>query len=200
MKRIALNNDSKESVLFRAFLLAGFLLGILLPNVLWKMEIQKGGFAGIYLIESFTRASLPWEEYLVFLARERLAEIFILILCGVSVFGIPAALLMLSWTGFFLGGVLTVSILQFGAAGGLIGLGFFFPQYLLYFPALLFLASSAYSLSSKCWKNQKVTGKDLKRYGGRCVLAIGGQLAGIFLECFLNPVVMQFLVDKLSIF
>lgn len=200
MKRFRFNNDSGKSLFCWFVLLGGFLLGVLLPNIFWKTQIQKGGFAGIYLMETFTRAELAWEDYFLLLIKERMTGIFLLMICGVSVFGIPAALFMSVWTGFFLGGVLTVSILQFGAVGGVVGLGLFFPQYALYLPVLFVLASMACSFSCKCWKNQKITAKELRSYGGKCLLLIGIQTAGIALECFLNPVCVEFLINKLQIF
>ena len=45
------------------------------------------------------------------------------IICGFSVFGAPLAVITLLGSGLYAGMIMTVSILEFGFAGGVIGMG-----------------------------------------------------------------------------
>ena len=53
---------------------------------------------------------------------------------GVTIFGMPLAIMGMLAGGVLIGMLLTVSVLQFGLNGGLVGAGLLFPQYLLYLP------------------------------------------------------------------
>ena len=52
------------------------------------------------------------------------------IICGFSIFGAPLAVITLLGSGLYAGMIMTVSILEFGFAGGVIGMGLLLPQYL----------------------------------------------------------------------
>ena len=93
-----------------------------------------------------------------------------------------------------------VSILQFGLQGGIVGASLLFPQYLVYIPCLFYLMAAVYSRSLEIWRSRgffpgKVFGYVLQVFF--CGLAY---TAGIFLEVFLNPKIVEIVMRNLKIF
>ena len=126
-----------------AFLCTGFsfwiLAGVVIPNVMWKYEWHQKTAASLYLLAAFADNSLDKGEYFLQVLKMRGSVFLISALCGVSVFGAPLAVMGILYMGVRTGLLLTMSILQFGLQGGIVGLGALFPQYLLYFPCFFWL-------------------------------------------------------------
>ena len=78
-------------------------------------------------------------EYLKEILKYRGVFYLLNIICGFSVFGAPLAVITLLGSGLYAGMIMTVSILEFGFAGGVIGMGLLLPQYLFYIPVWLIL-------------------------------------------------------------
>ena len=76
------------------------------------------------------------------------------IICGFSVFGAPLAVITLLGSGLYAGMIMTVSILEFGFAGGVIGMGLLLPQYLFYIPVWLYSMEQEWKISSEIWRNR----------------------------------------------
>lgn len=139
---------------FGKLFLAGFLAGCLLPNLIWKLEWHQKAVASVYLLTAFSGRMSEGLDYFWQICRMRGGIFFLTALCGVSVFGVPAAVAELLLTGLGLGMLLTVSVLQFGLPGGAIGAALLFPQYLFYIPGLFYLTYHVYTQSAGLWRNQ----------------------------------------------
>ena len=177
-----------------------FLLGILLPNIIWKTAWNQKAAASIYLLSIFAGKDLEEQEYFIQVLKMR-ASIFILAaLCGITVFGVVIAIAGLLGSGLLLGMVLTMSVLEFGIPGCAVGIGLVFPQYIFYIPCLLLLFTEIYRQSLETWKNQGRMAADITGYTGRILLCGLGYSLGILLEIYCNPRVMEFLMKNISIF
>lgn len=177
-----------------------FLLGILIPNIIWKTAWNQKAAASIYLLSIFTGKDLEDQEYFIQVLKMR-ASIFILAaLCGITVFGVVIAIVGLLGSGFLLGMVLTMSVLEFGIPGCAVGIGLVFPQYIFYIPCMLLLFTEIYRQSLETWKNQGRMSADITGYTGRILLCGLGYSLGILLEIYCNPKVMEFLMKNISIF
>ena len=177
-----------------------FLLGILIPNIIWKTAWNQKAAASIYLLSIFTGKDLEDQEYFIQVLKMR-ASIFILAaLCGITVFGVVIAIVGLLGSGFLLGMVLTMSVLEFGIPGCAVGIGLVFPQYIFYIPCMLLLFTEIYRQSLETWKNQGRMSADITGYTGRILLCGLGYSLGIILEIYCNPKVMEFLMKNISIF
>ena len=177
-----------------------FLLGILIPNIIWKTAWNQKAAASIYLLSIFTGKDLEDQEYFIQVLKMR-ASIFILAaLCGITVFGVVIAIVGLLGSGFLLGMVLTMSVLEFGISGCAVGIGLVFPQYIFYIPCMLLLFTEIYRQSLETWKNQGRMSADITGYTGRILLCGLGYSLGILLEIYCNPKVMEFLMKNISIF
>ena len=177
-----------------------FLLGILIPNIIWKTAWNQKAAASIYLLSIFAGKDLEDQKYFIQVLKMR-ASIFILAaLCGITVFGVVIAIVGLLGSGLLLGMVLTMSVLEFGIPGCAVGIGLVFPQYIFYIPCMLLLFTEIYRQSLETWKNQGRMSADITGYTGRILLCGLGYSLGLLLEIYCNPKVMEFLMKNISIF
>ena len=179
-------------------MLAGFLVGVLLPNILWKMEWQQQTMASMYLLSAFSGREISGLEYLLEVFRMRGTYFLIAFFCGLSVFGVPLAILWIVLTGMKAGALLTMSIRQLGLAGGAAGVGLLFPQYLLYLPVLTYFLREVYAQSMDVWKNKGLFPQKVCRYGGVCAICGIFYFGGILLEVYCNPWIVEMLIKKLK--
>lgn len=180
--------------------LAGFLAGVLLPNIMWKMELYQKTAASVYLIGVFSDSSVNSRDYLLQVLRMRGSLYLLAVFCGISVFGVPLAVAGLFITGVQTGMLLAMSVLQFGLQGGLIGAGLLFPQYLVYLPCLFYLMSQVYVQSLEIWHNKGIFPRGVSEYVLRISLCGAVYVLGILLEVFCNPMVVEILLRSLKIF
>ena len=180
--------------------IAGFLAGVLLPNLMWRMEWQQKTAASVYLLSSFANGSVEGKEYFLYVLRRRGVPFLLAAFCGVSVFGAPLAVLGVLLAGFHVGLLLTMSILQFGFQGGLIGAGALFPQGLLYLPCLFWLMWLVYRQSMEIWRSRGLLVTGTSRYVLRVLCCAVLCLGGILLETWCNPAVMEVLVKTLKFY
>ena len=108
----------------------GFVTGIILPNLMFKMKWRQETASALYLLGIY--AGEGGVDYVGKVIKMR-AGIFLLAAgSGLTIFGIPVAVVGVLMTGINLAMLLTMSILQFGLQGGLIGVCLLFPQWVLY--------------------------------------------------------------------
>ena len=193
MKR---KNNFPALILF----LCVFLAGNLLPNVLWKIKWQQKTMASVYFLSTFTTGQITGTEYLKEILKYRGSLFLVSAICGFSVFGAPLAVLGIWFLGVYIGAVMSVSILQFGFAGGLIGLGLLLPQYLFYIPASLYLMRQVWEMSAGIWRNKGLFPERIGVYLLRSSAACGIYLIGILAECCLNPWIVEKLLSYIKIF
>ena len=117
---------------------SGFLIGVLIPNTIWRLEWHQKTAASIYLLGTFADKSMEGNRYLWHVLRVRGGYFLLTVLCGFSVFGVPLAVLGILFLGLEIGMILTLSILQFGLAGGAVGVCLFCPSICFIFPQYFF--------------------------------------------------------------
>lgn len=180
--------------------LCGFLLGTLLPNVLWRMEWQQKTMASVYLLSSFAGRGVSGREFFLEVLRMRGSYFLLSVLCGFSVFGVPLAVVGILLLGGETGALLTMSILQFGLAGGAVGLGLLLPQYLIYLPVTMYVMTLVYKQSLDIWRNHGIFPQKATDYSLRACGAAVVYFAGILLETYLNPWVVENILGRLKFF
>lgn len=180
--------------------LCGFLAGNILPDVLWKLKWQQKTMASVYLISTFIHQGVSGTEYLKEILKFRGSIYILTALCGFSVFGVPLAVAEALLLGVKTGTLMSMSVLQFGFAGGLVGLGLLMPQYLIYVPVTLFLLNKVWELSYGIWKNK---GLFPEKCGWYLITIFWGALiysVGILMECYLNPWITEKILNFVKIF
>lgn len=179
--------------------LAGFLLGVLIPNILWKIQWQQKAIMSMYLLGTFTNGEISGFDYLLQVLRIRGSCFLLAFFCGLSVFGVPFAVLGILFAGVKIGALLSIAILQFGLFGGVIGIGLLFPQYCVYLPVGAVLFSFVYAQSLEVWKNKGLLSVKVYKYCGRAFLLAIIYMLGILLEVYCNPMIVEILVENLKI-
>lgn len=197
MKRKKIKNGSGSFPSVRLFT-AGFILGILIPNILWKIEWRQKTLASVYLLSTFAGKSVEGMEYFLYVLWIRGGIFLLAALCGLSVFGVPLAVFGIFFQGLELGLLLTMSILQFGLAGGAVGAGLLLPQYVLYLPALFWLCAAVYAQSMELWKNHGLLPERIARYFLNVFGAGLVYFGGIILESFVNSWAFQVFTKNLQ--
>ncbi|MDO5361063.1 MAG: stage II sporulation protein M [Eubacteriales bacterium] len=197
-KRI--NSDRKKGFPGLVLFLGGFLLGNLIPNILWKMEWQQKTIASVYLLEIFVDRGISGREYLLELLRMRGSYYILCTICGCSVFGVPVAVAGTILFGAELGSLFAMSVLSFGLSGGLVWIGLLLPQYLIYVPVTLCFMSWIFELSFGIWKNRGIFPEKAGRFAGKVILGALIYMGGIFLECYVNPWVTEKILGFADLF
>lgn len=178
----------------------GFVIGILLPNLFWKELFTQRSVTSAYFLLCLTDINENTTELLQTAAWKWGVILCLTGFCGLTVFGVSVSWLVLLYLGFEFGSILTSSILQFGAQGGIFGLSLFLPQYALYIPAIWGICSISYQKSLTLWKNQPIFEKTLYGYWGKMLLFACLVAGGIYLEAFWNPVLVTKLIEHIKIF
>ena len=121
--------------------------------------------------------------------------LLLLLLLSFSSLGILCGILVLGWQGFSIGFMLSTGIAKYGVKGILLVLGGLFPQYLFYLPVYVFYCCFAVFL------RQRLYGEGREHAGERGYIYGAGLLvgvvllfvfvAGIFLESYVNPVILK---------
>lgn len=195
-----LNSVHKRGFPGLILFLCGFLLGNLLPNVFWRMDLRRKTMSSLYLLGTFADKKISGTEYLKEILRMRGSVYFLCAVCGFSVFGVPLAVVGTILFGMGMGTLLAMSVLEFGFQGGMVGLALLFPQYLLYVPITLHLMDWVYELSMDSWRSKGLFPGKIGSYGITVLLGAGGYLGGILLECYVNPRVIEKIIELLKIF
>lgn len=136
-------------------------MGILLPNILWKLEWRQKTAASLYLIGAFAEKTASGYEYLGEVLKIRGSLYLLAAFCGISVFGVPLAVTGILLMGFQTGILLAMSVLEFGLQGGLIGAGLCFPVSDLSAVYLLFDEPGIPPVYGNLAQPRAVSGKDI---------------------------------------
>ena len=180
--------------------LLGFLAGNLIPNLIWKMKWQQKTWASIYFLSTFAGKDISGKEYLLEILKYRGCYYLLNLICGFSVFGAPRAVLTLLLSGLYTGMIMSASSLEFGLAGGVIGMGLLLPQYLFYIPVWLYSMEQEWEMSVEIWRNRGIFSQKAGAYAGRMCIAAIGYLLGILVECFINPWIISRILNYIKIF
>lgn len=180
--------------------LLGFLVGTVLPNLLWKMQWKQETVHVFYLLGAFAGEDVSGKEYFLQVLAQRGGWLFICMLCGFSVFGVPVSVLTMLGEGIKTGAILSMSILQFGFVGGVAGLALLFPHEIVYLIVFFYFMRQVYNLSLNCWKGKGLFPQGISGY---CLGFLRWgilYMGGILLEIYVNPWFVKETVKFLDFF
>lgn len=178
----------------------GFIVGIFLPNILWKIQWRQKAAASLYFISTFVNGAKENCGYLQEVFQKRGAYYLLFAFMGCTVFGVPLAALGMALSGAEVGMLFSASILQMGFQGGIFALGLLFPQYLFYLPCTFYLMRMVFEQSTRIWHKKGLLPS--KNYPYILRVSVCGILyvAGIFCEIYVNPIVTEVLTKSLEFF
>ena len=200
MGRLKRRENREQNSVMILFFLIGFLLGTILPNVLWKIKTGQEAAASLYFLTTFMDTGISGKEYLLEILKVRGSYLVLCVLCGFSIFGVPLSVVSSCISGLQTGAVLSVSVLQFGLTGGLVGLGFLMPQYLVYVPVWLMIMEEIYRKSREIWVKDGMLSVRFREYCLRTAVLSLAYFLGILLECYVNPMLVEKMTEVLKLF
>ncbi len=165
--------------------MAGFLAGILYANLVSKDYIANTGILNDYFLEQYAQMDIDTAEFLWYAACIRLFPAFLLFALAGTKLRRGAALACILWTGFSSGMLLTAAVMKLGVKGIILCLLGLVPHFICYAAGYLMLLSFLYSYPKVRWNLSKTV----------CFALF--MLAGLVLECYVNPAVMQMFLKTL---
>ena len=183
-----------------ALFLAGFFIGMLIPNLSYRFSWKQQAFSAIYLLNTYGKQNISGTEYLRELLQLRGAFFFLALFCGFTVFGVPVAVMAMLFAGIGIGMVFSMSILQFGLAGGAVAIGLLFPQYVLYLPVWGSVYELVYKESRGIWRNHGIFPGKIKQYLIKSLWCTILFALGILLEWYVNPWILRQILSFLNFF
>lgn len=190
--------EDKWKSIVKAILLAAFVGGILMSNFMGREKTADIGILNNYFMEKFKYAGINGENLFFYILGERAPFLILLLLLAFSSLGIAAGIAVLAWQGFSIGFMLATAVAKYGARGILLILGGMFPQYLIYLP--VYAACLGFSVffrkrSSDSGKSTRSMEREyIRMYGigiGLAALLLLVFIGGIFLESYINPVILK---------
>ena len=190
-------HKSREFPGYYLFLL-GVLIGVVLPNLIYKMQWRQDTASALYLIG--IHADGGSREYFWKVIRMRGGLFLLAAGSGLTIFGVPIAVGGVVLPGMVMAMLMTMSVLQFGLQGGLVGAGLLFPQFMIYVPCFLIAGRIIYENSMQIWKSRNFLPGQISSYILKmliCSLFLG---FGILLEVYFNPLITEILIRNFKIF
>lgn len=177
------------------FLAVGFFAGILLANTVGKRALLELGIYGDYFLLQIESVKVDSNAMFWYVFEKRLFFFVVVMLAGLTRFGVTAVYLVAAWIGTGFGMLLSAAVMQQGIKGIVICILGMLPQYLFYIPAGLLLLVKACQMSEK--RTARFHGKNqgarafLMRYIAVAAGVFAVFFAGILLESLLNPTLLQ---------
>lgn len=181
--------------LMQGMLLFAFAAGIVMANLMGREAVSNAGILNDYFIEKFQYTDINGENLFFYILGERVPLLLLLCLLVFTSLGVAAGVLVLGWQGFSIGFMLSTAIAKYGIKGILLILGGLFPQYLFYAPVYLFYCWLSLYLRRRFYLDRQEAGMGRKYIYLAGLVAVVGVIlvfiAGIFLESYINPVILK---------
>ena len=166
--------------------MAGFLAGIVYANLPARNEIADMGIFQEHFFSRFSQADTMSAGFLWYVARIRLMPALFLAVFGCTRFRKGAAAVMLLWTDFSCGLIMTAAVIKMGVKGWLFCLAAFTPHLFFYAAGYLILLWYLLRYPGVQW--------NLSKTAATAFLLV----TGILLECYVNPVLLELFLKTFS--
>lgn len=189
----------KKNINVPILFLPCFLAGILVANWIGQTELLQSGRLNEYYVSQLAYTGIDSGEYFGYLLGQRGRTFGLLALLSYTWMGLPAFLIVIGWYGFSLGYLFVNALVSMGFQGMLFIVVSLLPQLLCYVPALFFLLQS---MRADRHKPMRFLGMHLDGRTGRVrclILAVGLLAAGIWLEAYVNPMMLKNMIRYLNI-
>lgn len=163
----------------------GFLAGILYSNVAQNHLISEMGIFSDYFLSQYLQTDILVTDYLWYITKVRTIPMGILVILGCTRARKIASGAFLAWTGFACGMLMTAAVLKLGLKGLLLCVMALTPHIFFYAVSYLVVVIHFLRVPESAWNVSKT------------VSVVLFMLAGILLECYVNPAVMQWFVNIL---
>ncbi len=181
--------------LMEGMFLGAFAAGIFMANFMGREAVSNAGILNDYFVEKFQYTDINGENLLFYILGERVPLLLLLCLLAFTSLGVIAGNLLLGWQGFSVGFMLSASVAKYGLKGILLVLGGLFPQYLFYAPVYVLYCWLTVYMRRRLYRDRQEQGTDRKYIYMAGLVASAGLMVlfitGIFLESYINPVILK---------
>lgn len=174
-----------------------FLLGILVANGVGRIQLLQYGKINDYYVNQLAYLEIQPQEYFFYLLGNRSKLFAAIVLLGFTWLGMPAFFILLGWHGFCLGYLFVNALVGMGLQGMCFLLASFFPQLLCYIPAYFWLMRSMLENGHNRFRLFGVHTVSKHACWKHLFFSLMLFAAGIWLESWLNPVLVQMIVRKI---
>lgn len=161
--------------------LLAFLIGCALTGFMGKEMLVTYGILNEYFLNQYSYRAIDGNRLFCYILMERSKMAVAVFLFGRVMKGNLFSILVKSIAAAEVGFLLTVAVVNLGVRGIFICLAAMFPQWLFYFGTLAY-----YVNVKKC----EVTGN----YFMRGIVLMGGMAMGVITECYVNPLVLAYML------
>ncbi len=179
----------------------GLFLGILIVNLGYDTWIGEGSLLGADMISRLKNSIPDGNSLLGYVLKQRLFTVCLLGLLATTMIGLPAVCGYVCYMGLSAGCLLSVAVIRYGIRGLFLMAAGIFPQGILLIPGYAALFLWAVGVNRMLYSHG--TGREY--YGGysrQSYLKRGVQMAGIiaivmagcFLESYVNPQILQYVL------
>ena len=166
-----------------AFFMPGFILGILYINFFARQSLSGSGMFGLHILEQYRSAAFDAKEYFLYVLKIRALPFLLVTGISFTSFRKISAYVVLVWTGFTSGMLLSMAAMEMGIPGCFFCLAGVLPQMIFYVQAYVVVLWYSLMYPQNKWTGQK-TG-----------FVAGMMVAGIMLEAFVNPILVKLFLN-----
>lgn len=163
----------------------GFLAGIIYSNVAQNHLVSEMGIFSDYFLSQYLQTDILATDYLWYIMKVRTIPMGILVILGCTRIRKIIAAFFLAWTGFACGMIMTAAVLKLGLKGLLLCAAALVPHIFFYAISYLIVVIHFFRFPKSEWNASKT------------LSVILFMLAGILLESYVNPTVMEWFVGIL---
>lgn len=164
-------------------LLLGFLMGILYTNLFAIDYITASGIFNDFFLKQYQQIEVEPREYVWYLMRSRLLCLGCICLAGCTRLKKIVIVIVLLWTGFAGGMLITAAVLKLGVKGIVLCLVGMIPHFVCYIAVHMIALWQMLQYPQSKWNGTKVL---------VCLILM---IVGIFLEAYVNPVLMKVFIQ-----
>lgn len=193
-KNDVVRNQSLWIKIMKIFLLISFVAGIFAANLMGWEAVSNAGVLNNYFIEKFQYVQVDGQNLFFYIVGERLPLLLLLFVLVFTSFGIFGGILVLGWQGFSVGFMLSIGIAKYGIKGIVLVLGGLFPQYFFYLAVYVcYCYVAAFLRQRSAGEGKEIMDRKLAYGMGGISFAVLLLVfaAGIFLESYVNPMVLK---------
>lgn len=170
-----------------------FLVGVICANLMGIAFGKELGAMSGYFVNRYLYADIHGRELFLYLFYQRMPEILLLFLAGLSRYGVAV---IGGWIGclcFSVGFLSVIELMNYGIAGILLLIGFCIPQWLIYIPVCILWFR---------YSRKRMRETEEERNNWRLLPAVLFLLflilAGLFLESYVNPFLLKKIIQILN--
>lgn len=191
-KKYALGTPTKDASQWTVLFLFGFMVGVLFLHFIDVEHRIQSALVNDGILQRVGQIQLNLHGFFWYVFRERIFCLLVLIVVATTVLGAIVSKGFLVWYGVTLGMLLAALTIEYGLKGIFLYILYAFPQVLLYIPINMNFAQWCGELHGIVYRKEGIRNK--KAFLMKLAVIFVAFMITIVLECYLNPLIVRFLI------